>query len=61
MAFLLFRFQLYEIDSDEMLQMFMNKDEVSDMLQAISFRGNPTKDEESGYEGSDSISLLLRG
>ena len=43
MAFLLFRFQLSEIDSDEMLQMFMNKDEVLDMLEAISFRGNPTK------------------
>ena len=26
-----------------MLQMFMNKDEVLDMLEAISFHGNPAK------------------
>ena len=26
-----------------MLQMFMNKDEVLDMLEAKSFRGNPAK------------------
>ena len=43
MILLLFRFQLSEIDSDEMLQMFMSRDEVLDMLEAISFRGNPVK------------------
>ena len=43
MVLLLSRSQLSEIDSDEMLQMFMNKDEVLDMLEAISFRGNPAK------------------
>ena len=43
MALLLFRVQLSEIDSDQMLQMFMNKDEVLDMLETISFRGKPAK------------------
>ena len=39
MALLLFRFQLSEIDNDQMLQMLMNKDEVLDMLETISFCG----------------------
>ena len=65
MAFLLFRFQLSEIDSDEMLQMFMNKDEVLDLLEAISFSGNIAKTRlemknPASYEVSDSVSVLLR-
>ena len=43
MVLLLYCFQLFEIDSDEMLQMFMNRNEVLDVLEAISFRGTPIK------------------
>lgn len=38
-----FRFKLSEIGSDEMLQMFLSKGKVLDMLGAIGFRGNPSK------------------